>query len=138
MTTPTKSSRVVLGYQGNNKAVGEVKSNSYPIGQTQWKDLYATDGNKLLFERDSVETGTGSWINGSHRQSYAYQAGVNTGGEVSSPGGPDELELSTFPFNEPTAIAGRSTPRCSCRRPHRTPRCSCSCSTVGRMARSSI
>ena len=41
-----------------------------------------------------------------YRQSYAYQAGVNTGGEVSSPGGPDELELSTFPFNEPTAIAG--------------------------------
>ena len=34
---------------------------------------------------------------------------MNTGGEVSSPTGPDEVELSTFPFTEPTAIAGPIT-----------------------------
>ena len=100
-TTPTKSSRVVLGYQGDNKAVGEVKSNGYPLAQTQWTDLYATDGNKLLFEQDSIEPGTASWINGSHRQSYAYQAGVNTGGEVSSPTGPDEARAGHVPVQRP-------------------------------------
>jgi predicted acyl esterase len=105
-TTPTKSSRVILGYQGAGKAVGEVRSDGFPLGQTQWTDVYATEGNKLLFEKDVVEPGTASWINGTHRQSYSYQAGVNTGGEVSSPTGPDEVELATFPFNEPTAIAG--------------------------------
>jgi uncharacterized protein len=103
--TPTESSRVILGYQGGGKAVGEVKSNGYPLAQTQFTDLYGTAGNRLVSE-DAVEPGSASWINGSERQSYSYQAGVNSGGEVSSPTGPDEVELSTFPFDQPTAIAG--------------------------------
>ena len=104
--TPTETSRVILGYQGGGRAVGEVKSNGFPLAQTQFTDLYATSGNRLVWSEDTVEPGTASWINGSERQSYSYQAGVNTGGEVSSPTGPDEVELSTFPFSEPTAIAG--------------------------------
>ena len=105
-TTPTKTSRVILGYQGGGKAVGEIRSNGFPLGQTQFTDIYATDGNKLIWEKDIVEPGSATWINGSHRQSYSYQAGVNQGGEVSSPTGPDEVELSSFPFDQPTAIAG--------------------------------
>jgi uncharacterized protein len=108
-TTPTTTSRVILGYQGDGKAEGEIHSNGFPLGQTQFTDLYATDGGRLVFDEDSVEPGTASWINGSHRQSYSYQAGVNSGGEVSSPTGPDEVELSTFPFQQPTAIAGPIT-----------------------------
>ena len=104
--TPTETSRVILGYQGGGKAVGEVKSSGFPLAQTQFTDLYGTSGNRLVWSEDTVEPGTASWINGSERQSYSYQAGVNTGGEVSSPTGPDEVELSTFPFSEPTAIAG--------------------------------
>jgi predicted acyl esterase len=105
-TTPTKTSRVILGYQGGGKAVGEIRSDGFPLGQTQFTDLYTTEGGRLLFDRDSTEPGTATWINGSERQSYSYQAGVNSGGEVSSPTGPDEVELTTFPFGEPTTIAG--------------------------------
>jgi predicted acyl esterase len=105
-TTVTESSRVILGYQNGGKAAGEVKSDGYPLGQTQFTDLYATDGRRLVWEAEAAEFGTATWLNGSHRQSYSYQAGVNTGGEVSSPTGPDEVELSTFPFQQPTAIAG--------------------------------
>ena len=105
-TAPTETSRVILGYQGGGKAVGEIKSNGFPLGQTQFTNLYATDGNKLVWDRDTVEPGSATWINGSRRQSYSYQAGVNTGGEVSSPTGPDEVELSSFPFDSPKAIAG--------------------------------
>jgi predicted acyl esterase len=105
-TTPTKTSRVILGYQGGGKAVGEIRSNGFPLGQTQFTDVYGTDGNKLVWTEDAVESGSSTWINGSHRQSYSYQAGVDNGGEVSSPTGPDEVELSTFPFDNPTAIAG--------------------------------
>jgi predicted acyl esterase len=47
-------------------------------------------------------------VNGSRRQSYAHLAGSNTGGEVTSPGGPDELELA-MRFDEATAIAGPVT-----------------------------
>jgi hypothetical protein len=105
-TTVTESSRVILGYQGGGKAAGEVKSDGYPLGQTQFTHLFTTGGNRLVWDLNGAESGTATWINGSHRQSYSYQAGVNTGGEVSSPTGPDEVELSTFPFQQPTAIAG--------------------------------
>ena len=112
-TTPTSTSRVILGYQGGGKSVGDVRSNGYPLGQTQFTDIYSTDGKKLIWGEDVAEPGTATWINGSHRQSYSYQAGVNSGGEVSSPTGPDEVELSSFAFNDPVAIAGPITARLS-------------------------
>jgi predicted acyl esterase len=104
-TTPTETSRVILGYQGGGRAVGEIRSDGFPLGQTQFTDLYMTDSRRLVWQKEP-DYGTAKWVNGSHRQSYSYQAGVNSGGEVSSPTGPDELELSSFPFQEPTAIAG--------------------------------
>ena len=104
--TVTKSSRVILGYQGGGKAVGEIKSDGYPLGQTRFTDVYSTDGRRLVSDPDAAEPGSVTWISGTGRQSYSYQAGVNTGGEVSSATGPDEVELSTFPFQQPTAIAG--------------------------------
>ena len=108
-TTPTETSRVILGYQGGGKSVGDVRSDGFPLGQTRFTDLYATDGRRLVWDQEAMEYGSATWINGSHRQSYAYQTGVNSGGEVSSPTGPDEVELSSFPFTEPTAIAGPIT-----------------------------
>jgi predicted acyl esterase len=109
-STPTKTSRVILGYQGGGKAEGEIRSNGFPLGQTQFTNLYATEGQKLVWSEDAIgDYGTTSWINGSERQSYSYQAGVNNGGEVSSPTGPDEVELSTHPFEQPLAIAGPIT-----------------------------
>jgi uncharacterized protein len=104
-TTPTETSRVILGYQGGGRNVGDIRSDGFPLGQTQFTDLYGVDGNRLIWE-EPAESGSTTWINGSHRQSYSYQAGVNSGGEISSPTGADEVELSSFPFNEPTAIAG--------------------------------
>jgi uncharacterized protein len=105
-TTPTTTSRVILGYQGGGKSVGDVRSNGFPLGQTQFTDIYSSEAKKLLWDKDIAQPDTATWINGSHRQSYSYQAGVNTGGEVSSPTGPDEVELSSFPFSNPVAIAG--------------------------------
>jgi len=102
----TESSRVLLGYQGEGRVVGEIASDGFPLGQTQFTDAYVTDGGKLTFGTPTA--GAASWVNGSRRQSYAHLAGSNTGGELSSPTGPDELELS-MPFDAPTAIAGPIT-----------------------------
>jgi predicted acyl esterase len=88
--------------------VGEARSLDFPLKETQFTDLYATSGGKMTFDQNAVQPGTANWISGSRRQSYAYQAGVNSGGEVSSPTGPDEVELSV-PFQEATAIAGPIT-----------------------------
>jgi hypothetical protein len=104
--TPTKTSRVILGYQGGGRSVGEIRSDGFPLGQTRFTDVFTTDGGRFVFDPDAAELGSATWINGSHRQSYSYQAGVNTGGEVTSPTGPDEVELSSFPFQQPVAIAG--------------------------------
>jgi uncharacterized protein len=97
------SSRVLLGYQGEGKVVGEIASDGFPLGQTQFTDVFMTAGNELTF--GTPEAGTASWVNGSRRQSYTHLAGSDTGGEIMSPTGPDELELS-MPFDQPTAIAG--------------------------------
>jgi uncharacterized protein len=107
-TAVTRSSRVILGYQGNGKAVGEIRSNGFPLGQTRFTDLFVTAGRKLTSQKGAVRPGTATWVSGSRRQSYTYQTGVNSGGEVSSPTGPDEVELSTR-FAQRTAIAGPIT-----------------------------
>lgn len=107
-TTPTETSRVILGYQGSGNAVGEITSDGFPLGETRFTDLYATAGGGLTSDSSAVQAGTASWVSGSRRQSYSYQAGVNQGGQLSSPTGPDEVELS-HEFDEATAIAGPIT-----------------------------
>jgi putative CocE/NonD family hydrolase len=104
--TPTTTSRVILGNEGDGKSVGEITSNGFPLGQTQFTDFYITKGNRLT--RSTPEAGTATWVNGSRRQAYSHQAGSNTGGELTSPTAPDEVELSTT-FDEPTTIAGPIT-----------------------------
>jgi predicted acyl esterase len=104
----TESSRVLLGYQGEGRVVGEIASDGFPLGQTRFTDAYVTEGGRLTFDAAAVRPGTASWVNGSRRQSYAHLAGSDTGGEMTSPTGPDELELS-MRFDEATAIAGPIT-----------------------------
>jgi predicted acyl esterase len=106
--TPTTTSRVILGNQGGGRAVGEIESDGFPLGQTQFTDAYVTEGNRLTFDEAEVRPGTASWVNGSRRQAYSHQAGSDAGGEITSPTGPDEVELATR-FDEPTAIAGPIT-----------------------------
>jgi uncharacterized protein len=99
------TSRVLLGYQGDSRVVGEIASDGFPLGQTRFTDAFVTKGG-LTFGTPTA--GTATWVNGSRRQSYAHLAGSNTGGELTSPTGPDELELS-MRFEEATAIAGPIT-----------------------------
>jgi predicted acyl esterase len=99
------TSRVLLGYQGDGRVVGEIDSDGFPLGQTQFTDAFMTDGKLTL---GTPHAGSASWVNGSRRQSYAHLAGPNTGGEVTSPTGPDELEFA-MRFDEATAIAGPIT-----------------------------
>ncbi len=104
--TPTTTSRVILGNQGDGKAVGEIESHGFPLSQTQFTDFYITKGNTLT--KGTPEPGSATWVNGSRRQAYSHQAGSNTGGELTSPTAPDEVELATT-FDEPTTIAGPIT-----------------------------
>jgi predicted acyl esterase len=104
--TPTTTSRVILGNQGDGKAVGEIQSDGFPLSQTQFTDFYVTADNQLT--RGTPQAGTATWVSGSRRQAYSHQVGSDTGGEATSPTGPDEVELATK-FTEPTTIAGPIT-----------------------------
>jgi hypothetical protein len=103
-----ESSRVILGYQAGGRAVGEIASNGYPLRQTRFTDVFVSRGGKLTLDRRAVRPGSATWVNGSRRQAYSFQAGRDNGGQVSSPSGPDELELSTR-FARPTTLAGPVT-----------------------------
>lgn len=105
---PTASSRVILGYQPDGSAVGELHSDGFPLADTTFTDLYVTDDGRLTADRDAVRPATYTWINGSKRQSYSHRVGLETGGAITSPTGPDEVELS-IRFDEPTLIAGPIT-----------------------------
>jgi uncharacterized protein len=108
-TRVAESSRVILGYQGEGRAAGEIASDGFPLGQTEFTDLFVTGGGGgLTFDAASVTPGSANWVNGTKRQAYSFQAGSDTGGELTTPTGPDEVEL-TVPFSEPTVIAGPIT-----------------------------
>lgn len=106
--TPTTTSRVILGYQGEGQGGGEVASGGFPLTQTQFTDAYVTAGDALTFDPAAVQPGTATWVNGSRRQAYSHTAGSDAGGALTSPTGPDERELATR-FDEATAIAGPIT-----------------------------
>jgi predicted acyl esterase len=107
---PIESSRVILGYQGGSRAVGEVNSfgQGFPLKQTRFTDLYGTRDGRMAFDAKAMKADTIDWLHGSRRQSYSFQAGHEEGGEISSPTGPDEAVL-TYKFDKPTAIAGPIT-----------------------------
>lgn len=105
--TPKRTSRVLLDYQEDGSVAGELHSNGFPLAETRFTDAYVT-GPGALWLRPAARAGSASWLNGSKRQAYSFQAGEDNGGEVSSPTGPDELELA-LPIEKPTALAGPMT-----------------------------
>jgi putative CocE/NonD family hydrolase len=105
---PVETSRVILGYQGGDKAVGQIDSLGFPLKQTRWTNLYAAPGGAMTFDKKALTAGTAQWAHGSRRQAYSFQAGRNEGGELSSPTGPDEVLLA-HEFDKPATIAGPIT-----------------------------
>ena len=103
----TTTTRTFLGYHGTTE-VGQLLSDGFPYGPTDFQERFVTtgEGGRLELGAAAPEAaGTASWIHGSRRQAYSYQAGVNQGSQISTPSGPDELELF-LEFDEPTVLAG--------------------------------
>ncbi len=104
----TTTSRVILGYQDDGSEVGEIHSDGFPYSQTRFRDLYLSSDGTMTFDRQQVVDGSVSYVNGSRRQAYSYQAGKDQGGPLTAAGGPDEADF-TITFDEPTVIAGPMT-----------------------------
>lgn len=115
---PTTSVRIRLGHQGTDvvengrvverRAVGELTSDAFPLTETEFTDLYLSADGTATFDRGAVAAGDVSWVNGSRRQAYSYQAGKDQGAFLSAADGPDEASFAVG-IDEPTVIAGPVT-----------------------------
>ncbi len=107
---PTTTSRVFLDYREaySYSFAGQISSTDYPLPETQWTDMYLSADGDIVPSVAQVTDGTVSYASGSRRQAYAYQAGVDEGGEISSSSGPDQADF-VIAFDEPTVVAGPST-----------------------------
>lgn len=107
-TAATTTTRTLLGYNGRSQ-VAQLNSTSFPYAQTDFQERFVAadaSGKLVLQPTPASAGGTAAWFNGTRRSgAYSYQAGVNQGSQLSTPSGPDELEI-TMPVTEDTVIAG--------------------------------
>jgi uncharacterized protein len=105
---PVPTTRALIGYRGQTQDA-ELRSFGFPFTQTDFQERFvARDGSgKLVLQPTPAgPAGSASWAHGTHRSgAYSYQAGVNQGSQLSTPTGPDELEI-TMPVAADTVIAG--------------------------------
>ena len=106
----TTTSRLFLDYRAphSNSFAGQIQSTDWPLPETGWTDVALSADGSIVTDAASVQAGTVSYFSGSRRQAYAYQTGVNEGGEISSSDGPDEAEFA-MAITEPTVVAGPMT-----------------------------
>lgn len=110
---PTTTSRVFLGYRDgehreSRRYDGQIHSTGFPLPETTWTDLHLSSDGGLVTDPAVVQPGSASWLHGSKRQSYSYQAGKDQGGELTSADGPDQLDF-VYPAAEDLVIAGPIT-----------------------------
>jgi uncharacterized protein len=72
---------------------GHLDSTTYPLEGTRWSDLHLCAGQAL--EPDPADCGAGSdtYLSGTRRQSWLYQAGYDVGPPATSAEGPDQVQL---------------------------------------------
>lgn len=100
-----------------NDTTSEIKDSvSFPLEDTTWTPLYVTDldqetASGTLSTGKPAASGSASYVSGTKRQSWSYQAGPGAGPPLTTRHGPDELELRyAIPADgSPLAIAGPIT-----------------------------
>lgn len=87
---------------------GHHDATSYPLDDTRWSTLFMCAGKELSWERSSCKKGSDSYLSGTKRQSWLYQAGSDFGPPLTSEDGPDQILLKgpVVKRGESWAIAG--------------------------------
>jgi putative CocE/NonD family hydrolase len=94
--------------EGERVSNGHHDGTSWPLEDTQWETFFMCAGKKLMRGRGKCESGSDSYVSGTRRQSWLYQAGPDLGPPVTSEDGPDQIFLRgpVVKKNETWAIAG--------------------------------
>jgi uncharacterized protein len=106
---PPRSSVRTMFEMVENRPNGIKDSRAFPLEDTRWTDFYLRDGGRLGRAKPRTEGGSDSYLYGTGRQSWSYQAGPSAGAPFTTADGPDQLEYSTAEFRRPTAIVGPAT-----------------------------
>jgi len=105
------SVRTLLEYHRNASGTlvsnGVIDAADFPHPATDWTELYLGDGTVGPVPPTAATTKT--YVSGSPRQSWSYQAGHRQGSEFTTPEGPDEVNYVSAPLSENTTIAGPIT-----------------------------
>ncbi len=94
---------------GNLVSNGRLDGDTYPYPETEWTDWYLHgDGSLDTTEPEAAEEPR-SYLSGSFRQSWSYQAGPSVGPPLTTTDAGDELTYRSEPVASDTAIAGPIT-----------------------------
>jgi len=94
---------------GGLVAGGRLDGADYPYPDTQWQDWYLHGNGVLNRTKPVLPEGVRSYVSGTKRQLWSYQAGPSVGSPVTTIAGPDELTYRSAPLATNTAIAGPMT-----------------------------
>ncbi|HVF73801.1 MAG TPA: CocE/NonD family hydrolase [Acidimicrobiales bacterium] len=86
-----------------------IDSASFPLETTTYKDWYLGAGNRLTTAGPGLVEAGDSFVAGSERQAWSYQAGPSFGPPFTTADGPDEVAYRSAPMADPTAIVGPIT-----------------------------
>src|SRR5687767_1719118 len=96
---------------GNGTLVsnGRIDTQSFPLETTSFQSWYLGTGNALTATPPGLVEPGDSFVAGSERQSWSYQAGPSFGPPFTTEPGPDEVEYRSAPMTASTAVVGPIT-----------------------------
>jgi uncharacterized protein len=111
---PHRSARVLLEVEdvdgdGAFHPRATIDGADFPLPQTDWQDWHLQPDGGLAPQPAPADGGSSTYLSGSPRQSYSYQAGYAVGAPLTTAEAPDELRFLSEPFAEAVAIAGPVT-----------------------------
>ncbi|MDQ3982533.1 MAG: CocE/NonD family hydrolase [Actinomycetota bacterium] len=103
------SSVTTLFEMSDDRSNGRKDSRTFPLEDTRWTDAYLEEGGALTWDAPRGPQTEVSYVSGSLRQSWSYQAGHSAGSQISTPEGPDELTYRSEKLKSPLTVVGPIT-----------------------------
>jgi putative CocE/NonD family hydrolase len=89
---------------------GHIDSTTFPLESTTWTSYHLRAGGKLTPAAPGLlEAPSDSYVSGSRRQAWSYQAGPAFGPPFTTADGPDEVRYRTDPMTQAMVVAGPIT-----------------------------
>jgi uncharacterized protein len=85
---------------------GRIDSERFPLETTRWTRFYLRTGGRVATEAPKRAEASATYLSGSGRQSWNYDAGPTAGAPLTTAEAPDEFDYRSEPMKKPLAIVG--------------------------------